>query len=346
MAIFHRLLPRTLPACLRDLNDPAAKVRRSAIVDLARLVAQQPTASMTEALQKALGDEDPIVRTEAAYALGDAQATPALASLLMAVDDEHARVRQAAIESLGRIGDSRATSRLMRALRDDRPDVRFQAIIALGRVAPADARDALLDTARDPDSNVRYISVRVAEELCSAGQQQVGSQLHLDDRLSAAAREWLSDEQPCVRLAAAILLARSGDLAGADCLLGAVAGRLRGVDPEDEATCVEIVGTLGLRDAMSDLERRAFGLKRWARECYSWQALVSLARMGHSRARDEILRDLRSWSRDRRTMAVAAAGKARLSDALEIIEKMRGDESLADPGAVDEALGQLQASSS
>jgi hypothetical protein len=343
MAIFHRLLPRTLAACLRDLNDPAAKVRRSAIVDLARLVSAQPTAAMTEALQKAVGDDDPIVRTEAAYALGDAQAAHALPSLLMAVDDEHPLVRQAAIESLGRIGDSRATSRLLRALRDDRPDVRFQAIIALGRVAPTDAREALFDTARDEDPHVRYVSVRVAEELCSAGQQGAVSQVRLDDRLRAAARGWLGDEQPSVRLAAAILLARSGDLAGADCLIGAVGCRLRGVDPEDEATAVEMVGTLELRDAMGDLERRAFGLKRWTRECYSWLALVSLARMGHLRARNEILRDLTAWSRSRRTTAVAAAGKARLGDALEIIEKMRGDESQADPAAVDEALGQLRA---
>ena len=111
-------------------------------------------------------------------------------------------------------------------------------------------------------------------------------------------------------------------------------------------TVLEIVGECKLKSAIPALERRAFGwLRRWKRrEASSWMALVSLARLGHPRARDEILQDLGAWSRDRRTMAVAAAGRAKLADATDLIQRMRGDERKADPHAVDEALGQLRAS--
>ncbi len=342
--MFHRLLPRTLAACLRDLENPTAKVRRSAIADLARHVREQPDGAMIEALQKALRDDDAMVRMEAAYSLGDARRSEALPGLQMAIDDEHPRVRQAAIDSLGRIGDTRSTSRLLRALRDERPDVRFQAIIALGRVAPAEARDGAFELGRDKDPHVRYIAVRVIEELCGGGEQTDAAALVLDERTREAARAWVADEDPTVRVAAAILLARAEERTGADCLLEAIGNGIRGLDADDEAAAVELAGVLGLREAIPMLERRAFGIKRFVRECFTWLALVSLARLGHERARREIIRDLSAWSRDRRTMAVAAAGKARLIDAREIIEKMKGDDAKADPGAVDEALGQLQAS--
>jgi len=70
---------------------------------------------------------------------------------------------------------------------------------------------------------------------------------------------------------------------------------------------------------------------------------VALARMGHERAAREIVRDLRAWDRGQRTLAVAAAGRARLGAAREIIAAMRGDERRADPHAVEEALGALDA---
>jgi hypothetical protein len=63
--------------------------------------------------------------------------------------------------------------------------------------------------------------------------------------------------------------------------------------------------------------------------------MVALARMGHPRARSHILRDLNSWSRDKRTLAVAAAGRARVAEALPLIRAMQGDERRAEPSTVD-----------
>jgi HEAT repeat protein len=345
--MFHRPLPRTIEAALRDVRDANQRVRRSAIVDLARHARQAAPEPIQIALQKSLTDPDPMVRAEAAYALGDAKVTAALPALLMAIDDESPRVRQGAIDALGEIGDTRATSRLVRALHDERADVRFQAILSLSRVSEEHARESVFELAHDDDPLVRYIAVRVAEELCPGGKGAPASHIELDARTQEAALTWLQDIEETVRVAAAILLARGGNMIGERYLLAAVEGRVTGLDVEDEAAAVELVGVLRLQNAVPALERRAFGMmKRWRRETCSWLALVSLAKLGHERARRQILRDLTAWSRERRTMAVAAAGMARLTDATDLILGMRGDDRKADPEAVSEALGQLQASQS
>jgi len=336
MSLFHRPLPRTLPAALRDIEDNKIAVRRSAVRDLARHT-ESRSPDVIAALQKALRDADPAVRTEAAYALGDARASEALPALLVAVDDPHTGVRQAAIDALGQIGDPRATARLVRATHDDRPDVRFQAIMALGRVSREEGAEAILRGGRDDDAHVRYICVRMVEELYAAPEGSEGPDVVLDDRFRAAAAAWLADREATVRAAAGILLARAGDDRGAPVLLEILEDRLP-VDPEDEAAAVMLAGSIGITAATAALERRAFGLRRFVRDRYAWHSLVSLAQLGHERARKAILRDLTSWSRDRRTMGVVAAGRARMSEARPIIERMKGDAGQADPNAVDEAL--------
>lgn len=339
MSLFHRPLPRTLPAALRDIEDKKIAVRRSAVQDLARHTESKPP-EVIAALTKALRDPDPAVRTEAAYALGDAQATDALAALLVAVDDSQTSVRQAAIDALGQIGDSRATARLLRATQDDRPDVRFQALMAVVRVSRDDAAEAILQGARDEDRHVRYIAVRMAEELFAASEGGPGPEVVLDSRILDAARAWLKDEDPAVQAAASILLARSGHDDGAAILVGVLEDKIP-VDPEDEAAIVMLAGSMGLQAAVPALERRAFGLRRLVRERYAWHSLVSLAQLGNERARSTILRDLGSWSRDRRTTAVVAAGRAKLAEARPLLERMKGDDSQADANAVQEALEQL-----
>jgi len=342
MALFHRPLPRTLEAALRDLEEPNKLVRRSAVADLSRHAREEATEPIIAALLKALRDEDPIVRTEAAYALGDARASDALPALLVAVDDNISPVRQAAIDALGLIGDSRATGRLLRALDDERPDVRFQAVIALGRVSPKEGLEGVLRAADDEDGHVRYIAIRVAEELSKQTRDDYVGRLELDARVRKEATRWLDDEDQHVRLAAAILLARTGDTSGSAVLLDVVEDRIDAVEPEDEAAAIELVASLDLQEAIPALERRAFGLKRFITERHAWGARVALARMGHQRAKQSILQDLRAWSRDRRTAAATAAGRAHLSEARQQLERMRGDIELAEQDAVEEALALLE----
>ncbi|HQB42993.1 MAG TPA: HEAT repeat domain-containing protein [Polyangiaceae bacterium] len=287
MALFHRPLPRTLEAALRDLKEKSVLVRRSAVQDLGRHAREQATSAIEEALLEALRDDDPLVRTEAAYCLGDMKSKRALPLLLVTVDDANSLVRQAAIDALGTIGDPQATGRLLRALEDERPDVRFQAVIALGRISVDTGMDAVLRAVCDEDPHIRYIAVRVAEELVTKELSPTDT-ASLPERLVEQAKGWLEDEDAHVRLAAAILLGKCGDDAGAEHLLDAIEGRIFPMEPEDEAAAIELAGTLKLHQAIAGLERRAFGWKRWIKSS-TWTPRAWLWCVWVTNGRDEPL---------------------------------------------------------
>jgi HEAT repeat protein len=327
-------LPRTLEASLRDLGAQKPSVRASAAHDLTRHESDA-RALVIPALVKALGDEAGEVRAAAATALADVEGVEALPDLLIALEDPDALVRQMAIAALGEIGDPRATERLRRALSDARAEVRFQAVIAYPRgCASRDAAlEALLAATRDDDPLVCHIALRMSEEL---GEGEV------DPRVLTRARALLGRAAPEVRVASAILLAHSGDRAGAAVIGEVGAGKLKTTVREDEAAAVELCGALGLDAARAGLEKRAFGgMLGFLRDPFAWHARVALARLGHERAAKEILRELGDRDRDVRTLAVAAAGRARLGAARAAITAMRGDAERADPDAVTEALAAL-----
>jgi hypothetical protein len=209
-------------------------------------------------------------------------------------------------------------------------------VIAFSRVAADEADDAIGAALGDDDPSIRYIAVRCAEERVLAERPAHAA-------LLAKAADKVEDSEPSVRVAAAILLARAGDRRGEPLLLDVVRGALATREAEDEAAAVELCGELGIDEAKPHLARRAFGFLGFGEDRFAWQALVSLARMGHERARAKIVRDLGSWSRDRRTLAVAAVGRARLAEARPLVEAMRGDERRADADAVAQTLEQLGA---
>jgi HEAT repeat protein len=328
-------LRRTLAAALRDVESEVASTRASALADLVEY-AEAERRAVVPALERALADAAAEVRAAAAVALADVRGVEALPALLVAIEDDDAHVRQMAITAIGEIGDLRARERLRRALSDERPEVRFQAVIAFARVAADEAADAIGAALDDADPSIRYIAVRCAEER-ALGERAAHA------KLLAKAGGMVADPEPSVRLAVAILLARSGDRRGEPVLLDAVRGALATREAEDEAAAVELCGELGLVAASPHLARRAFGFLGFGEDRFAWQALVALARMGHERARAKIVRDLGSWSRDRRTLAVAAAGRARLAEARPLVEAMRGDDRRADADAVAQALEQLRA---
>jgi hypothetical protein len=78
-----------------------------------------------------------------------------------------------------------------------------------------------------------------------------------------------------------------------------------------------------------------------AAELHGRAGANGLALLGHARARAEIVRDLRSWSRERRHCAVVAAGRARLAEARGELEAMAGRAGAADGEAVAEALARI-----
>jgi hypothetical protein len=111
------------------------------------------------------------------------------------------------------------------------------------------------------------------------------------------------------------------------------------VELDDEQAAISLVGSLGLPDAVVGLRRRAWGVI--GRDPLAFEARVALARLGDERAKEKILRGLGAWTKDVRTMAVVAAGRARLAAARDRIAGMSGDPSRAEPDAVDEALALL-----
>lgn len=334
-------LPRTLEAALRDLSSVKPAVRVEAAHDLVAHAEGDARERTIRALEGALRrDTAPDVRAAAATALADAGATEALPSLLLAIEDDDVHVRQMALAALGELRDARATERLRRALSDARPEVRFQAVIAFPRVCTArdDTHAALERATRDDDPLVRHIAFRMAEEVATEAGDAI------PEALLARARAELADAaSPAkVRVACAIVLARSGDATARDVLVRVAMRDLATDDAEDEAAAIELCGELGLKAARPGLERRAFGaVLGLGRDRFAWHARVALARMGHERASREILNELSSWNRDRRTLAVAAAGRARLLAARDTIAAMRGNDLRADPAAVDEALEAL-----
>jgi HEAT repeat protein len=324
-----------LDAALRDAAHAKPEVRLSAVQDLALLAAQGSSARAGEALVGALSDGSPRVRARAALALADARVRSAAESVLPLLGDADPHVREMALVAIGELcerDDERLQSAVLDALSADLPALRFQALIAFARLSGERALPVLVGAFKDPDERVRYVALRAAEERVSADTAAPSAQAVFE-----AALEALDDPARDVRLAAAILLAHTRHPRAAEVLVAAVNSRSRAREPEDEAAAIELVGELGLEAARAGLVRRAFG-SFIGRGRFAWQARIALARLGDARAKESILRDLRSWSFDTRTLAVAAAGRARLVEARAAISAMRGNEQKADPEAVSEAL--------
>jgi len=338
-------LPRTLGAAIRDLDSPKTSVRVSALHDLGRLARDADhRADAVEAMVRTLrADADAVARAEAAVALADAEATEAVPVLIEMAADAHLRVRQMVLVALGELSgasDSDALEVVYDALEQDEAALRFQALIALYRVLGDEALERVVDCTRDVDDHVRYVALRILEERWEETREA------LTMPVAVRVRALLRDDSAAVRLAAAILLGRGGDAIGAKELVAAVNGRSGAFELEDELAAVELVGQMRLADARGGLHRRAFGLFGGSNDASTFQARVSLAQLGDGRAVDAIVRGLSAWSRDTRTLAVAAAGRARLRVARPAILAMRGDAARADPHAVEEALALIDGSRS
>lgn len=327
-------LTRNLDAALRDVTDDKPSVRASAARDLGHQ-ADESREACVRALETALRDADASVRAAAAEALGDLGATEALAALLVAVEDDAPNVREQAIVALGELRDARATVRLERALSDSRPEVRFQAVMAYPRVTSsrADAAKALLKATRDADELVAHIAFRMAEEL--ADEDGGG----LDAQIVERAVACLDHASMRVRAVAAVVASSAEDDRARDALLRVIDGRTATPDSEDVIAAIELAGERPVVEAKPALEKRAFGgVLGLGRDPLAWHARTALARMGHPRATEEILKELGSMSLHKRTLAVAAAGRARLVKAREVIAGMLGHAGRAAPSAVEGAL--------
>jgi HEAT repeat protein len=306
--------------------------------DLARH-ADEHRDRVREGLVSTLTDEARSVRIAALSQLGELGEKEALDDIIRAVDDSEAVVSEAAVEALGNIGDARALPTVEKALKDKRAQVRFQALIAYPRVGAEreSAVKALIAATSDNDEHIVHIAFRVAEELADA--DGVG----LDARLVERAAHLLKKSKAArVRAVAAVILASADDARGDDALCDIVSGKVSTSEVEDIAAAIELAGERKLTGCTEALERRAFGgFLGIGKDALAWHARTALARMGHARASAEILKDLGGFSHHTRTLAVVAAGRARLASARPRILAMRGIPSKAAQTAVDGALEEL-----
>jgi HEAT repeat protein len=336
-----RPLPRTLEAALRDAEHVRPDVRLAALADLKRH-ARDGEACALEQLLGRLTDSEPQVRAAAALALADIDARAAVEPLIRAISDSDAGVRQMALLAVGELAATQhaaACAAALRGLVDPLPAVRYQAVVALARLRSEDALESLLVGTRDTDPEVRHVAFRVAEEVFGGRANE-----RVPTVLAQRARGALRDDNRAVQLSAAILLATLEEEAGSERVVEELNARRRIQHVEDEVIAIELCAELRLVAAIPGLERRAFGLLG-GRTPVSWHARVALAELGHARAKSVILRGLSAWSRDARTLAVAAAGRARLTEARAILQRMVGAPERAEPEAVKDALAAINAAS-
>ncbi|MBN1612169.1 MAG: HEAT repeat domain-containing protein, partial [Polyangiaceae bacterium] len=310
-------LPRTLDAALRDSEHPKQPVRVSAARDLGRLARGEARPECIAALVRLLqNDAEAAVRAEAAVALADAEASECVPALLWASEDESVRVREMALLALAEVGsgaEPQIEHTIRRALGESSPALRFQGLIAGHRLLREQVLPELLTATRDADHHIRYIAWRLLEETLEARYDG-----HRANDIVVRARTALGDPVLSVRLVAAVVLGRLGNLEGGRVIAEALNGH-EALQPDDEQEAIDCAGEFGITLARPGLERRARG--GWLLgQPFAWQARVALARLGDNGARRAIVRALQAWSRDMRTLAVAAVGKARMAEARPLLE--------------------------
>ena len=156
-----------------------------------------------EPLIAALNNGDPIVRRNAAWAIGEIRGglgtnrTAAVERLIATLSDEDSWVRVAAASSLGKMRPSQATESLIAALGDAEWNVRMRAAMALGEMKASAAVESLTSLSlRDEMEQVRSAA---AHSLGKIRDSQEGVRnLKFNGRLSGTTKtfEWnLTDPQ-------------------------------------------------------------------------------------------------------------------------------------------------------
>jgi bilin biosynthesis protein len=113
------------------LNAESIDVRCAVVSSIANVAQEKGDPQACQVLVDALTDPAPLIRNEAAAALGQIDYPPAIPHLILATRDADGEVRKAAVSSLGRVGDARAIEPLQSALNDELEVVKVLAKVAL-----------------------------------------------------------------------------------------------------------------------------------------------------------------------------------------------------------------------
>ena len=148
------------------LSDPDPLVRRQAAEALGRM--SDPRS--VEPLIDGLSDPDPLIRRQIIQALGkikDPRAIDPLIKILIDTD-EKPYIRATAAEALGSIQQDIAVNALISALYDEHWVVRSRAVQALGKIKDPRAVDSLIGRLKDGDATVRGYAAQALGELKDA----------------------------------------------------------------------------------------------------------------------------------------------------------------------------------
>ena len=172
------------------------------------------------ALIAALKDGDPMVRWQAAKALGeigDSSATPALIAVL---NDPQWKVREQTAKALGKIGDKSAVPAMIAALNNDRSSMKERLAAFLGKVIHLDVRNKLdahgfygedsefhkpFGAFRGLDGPSPSVSISYVREAAAIGLGEIGDASAVPALIAA-----LEDDNPNVIKAATRALVKVG----------------------------------------------------------------------------------------------------------------------------------------
>jgi bilin biosynthesis protein len=118
----------------KALNSDSIDVRCAVIGAIAHVAQEQSDEKSCSVLMTALTDPEPIIRVEAASALGQINYSPATPHLLLALQDSDTEVRKAAISSLGKLGDPSVLAPLKALLEDETEVIRVLAKLAIAQI--------------------------------------------------------------------------------------------------------------------------------------------------------------------------------------------------------------------
>ncbi|MGB3691419.1 MAG: HEAT repeat domain-containing protein [Spirulinaceae cyanobacterium] len=127
-----------LPALLTTLKTAKPLVRAEAALALGTLGNKECLSYLLDTLNE---DEDIKVRSAAAYAVGLLGNKEAVKQLVKVLENQHenSQVRGQAAEALSDLGDTQAVVPLIKALKDDSVEVRFWSAFALGQLGSPQA---------------------------------------------------------------------------------------------------------------------------------------------------------------------------------------------------------------
>lgn len=144
------------------LADTGAKVRREAISELVDMGGEEAAAALTAT---ALFDEDPSLRVEAVYGLGEIGGQTSSRILEGALLDADPEVREAAIDAVIDIGGEESAWTLAIALNGEDTVLREQAVHALGEIGGELAIVILKQALADEETSIREAAAAVLAEL-------------------------------------------------------------------------------------------------------------------------------------------------------------------------------------